>query len=387
MKSCPTGLSGLARRVASALRRRARYAWSRAMRRPSQSPVEAAMQWLLRSGAAEGVPECSGGAPSRALTAACLETVLAYGLREPAERWARWLASAGEAHRRTDLQSVCKAPDGPAIPPTSNPPRPTRTRDLARQALTWYRLGRREAADRAMRRLERAQAPDGGFPQRVPALGLWPARTRDAWTAKFYLDAALLRVRAAFEAGWQDLPDRIDPEDGRVRAVRRWCQTLPPNARVADVGCGRGRLLRHLVEWFPGTRFTGIDISTPMLAQLPPAVAPLEGSLLEIPLADAVLDGALAVESLEHALLPERAVAELCRIVRPGGRVLVIDKDRRKQALSEHDPWERWFTPEELARWLGRWCQQVTVRRVSHFEGRPGTDLFLAAEGTRCSHH
>jgi len=168
-----------------------------------------------------------------------------------------------------------------------------------------------------------------------------------------------------------------------VQAVRRWCENLAPDARVADVGCGRGRFLRHLVDWFPGARFTGVDVAPAMLAQLPPGVTALEGSLLQVPLADAAVDGAFAVESLEHALLPQRAVAELCRIVRPGGRVLVIDKDRRKQALSEHDPWERWFAPGELARWLGRWCEGVTVSRVSHTEGRPGGDLFLAAAGTR----
>ena len=95
------------------------------------------------------------------------------------------------------------------------------------------------------------------------------------------------------------------------------------------------------------------------------------------------MDGAIAIESLEHALLPERAVAELCRIVRPGGRVLVIDKDRARQALSEHEPWERWFTPQELAGWLRAWCNQVTVTPIAHLEGQPGQGLFLAATATR----
>lgn len=120
-----------------------------------------------------------------------------------------------------------------------------------------------------------------------------------------------------------------------------------------------------------------------MLACLPEDIAAREGSLLRIPAADGEFDGALAVESLEHALLPERAVAELCRVVRPGGRVLIIDKNLAKQPLSEYDPWERWFTPEELRGWLSRACDAVSVRPVSHLEGRPGHDLFLAAEGVR----
>ena len=123
--------------------------------------------------------------------------------------------------------------------------------------------------------------------------------------------------------------------------------------------------------------------SPAMLAGLPPAVTACRGNLLRIPLPDGSFDGAFAVESLEHALLPQRAVSELCRIVRPGGRVLVIDKRRARQPLSHHDPWERWFAPEELAGWLGRWCDDVVVRPVSHGEGRSGRDLFLAAVGTK----
>ena len=124
-----------------------------------------------------------------------------------------------------------------------------------------------------------------------------------------------------------------------------------------------------------------------MLARLPGGVSALEGSLLQIPAADGQFDGSLAVESLEHALLPKQAVAELCRIVRPGGRVLIIDKHRKRQPLSQHDPWEQWFSPGQLAAWLGRWCDEVIVEPVSHDEDLGGTDLFLAASGRRRPSH
>ena len=260
---------------------------------------------------------------------------------------------------------------------------PVLSAGVAHAALLWYRLGDRDRADRALRYLERYQASDGGFPGRCGWFVPGHVRHRDAWTAKHYLDAALERVRASFDIECPIFPDRIDPEDGRVRAVRKWRDTLPPHAHAADVGCGTGRYLRHLVRWFPQARWTGVDISPAMLEWLPDGVTACPGNLLRIPAADGAFDGAFAVESLEHSLVPERAVAEICRVVRPGGRVLVIDKHRAKQPLSEHEPWERWFLPEELTCWLARYCEGVTVEPVSHSEGRPGRDLFLAAAGTR----
>jgi len=266
--------------------------------------------------------------------------------------------------------------------PVLNESRRTPVATLAHLAACWYRLGRRDPGDRIMRCLTRwhgrAKGPHGVF---------GPPGREDAWAAKHYLDAARLQVQTAFDVASSHLPERIDPADGRVQAVHRWFETLPRDARVADVGCGSGRFLRYLIDEFPRARLTGIDVSTTMLAGLPRGVTPLQGSLLHVDMADDACDGAFAVESLEHALLPRQAVGELCRIVRPGGRVLIIDKHRARQPLSQHDPWERWFTPAELSDWLGGYCNDVSVQAVSHSEGRPGSNLFLAATGTRHKAH
>jgi SAM-dependent methyltransferase len=257
------------------------------------------------------------------------------------------------------------------------------TARLAQLAALWYRVGLWEHADWAMCRLERLQRRDGSFPAHAGWLSPKTRRYRDTWTAKYYLDAALLRVRASFEARWQEFPQTIDDRDGRMRAVYDWFASLPVSARVADVGCGKGRFLRHLVRYFPAAQLVGIDVSPAMLSFLPPGVTARDGSILRTGLSDGELDGAFAVESLEHSLVPQRAIAELCRIVRPGGGILVIDKDRRRQPLSEHESWERWFTPEDLIRWMIPHCHDIAIRHVPHGEGLPGTDLFLAVTATR----
>jgi malonyl-CoA O-methyltransferase len=252
---------------------------------------------------------------------------------------------------------------------------------LAHVALLWQRVGRREAADRALDCLRRRQTATGGFPANWGRGSGTPRERQPARTVIYYLETVRLQVESAFGPEATTVPKSIDPADGRVAAVRGWLGQLPTEAQVADLGCGKGRYVRLLAAEFPGLHWTGVDTSAAMLAELPAAVTACRGSLLRIPLAKQSFDGALAVESLEHALVPERAVAELCRIVCPGGRVLVIDKDRSKQPLSRHEPWERWFTAAELADWLGRWCDDVCVAPVAHCEGRPAKDLFLAASG------
>lgn len=332
----------LLRRLASAVRRRGRYV-GRLLGCGSQSPEERALAWLLATATEAGLP------------ADFVETALDYGCRAEALRW-------------TALQET--TPTQPVRPTLS------RTARLARLAVHCYRTGRTGRAERFLRAVERRQGRDGSF--RSETTG-----QPDPWAAKYYLDAALWRVRASFDAHWQELPNTIDPEDGRMVVVAEWFATMPRDARVVDLGCGRGRFLRPLVEQYPTARLVGLDPAPAMLAQLPPEVTAHAGSLLRTGLADAEFDGALAVESLEHALVPQRALAEMCRIVRPGGSILVIDKDRRRQPLSLYEPWERWVSGEELLGWLEPYCYDLAVRHVAHREGRPGRDLFLAVTGRR----
>jgi malonyl-CoA O-methyltransferase len=253
---------------------------------------------------------------------------------------------------------------------------------LASLAAVWFRLGDRGRADLAMNCLGRRQLSSGAL------VGSWGRGACDhprgeaAWATVKFLDAAQLQVQTAFESCGSALPSTIDPNDGRMRVALDWLASLGSDAKVADVGCGSGRFLRQFAAEFPRARFIGIDPSQRLLAQLPANVEPRSGGLLRIPAADGEFDGVLAVESLEHALLPEHAVRELCRAVRPGGSVLIIDKHHARQPLSRHEPWERWFEPDEVAAWLRRTCDEVRAAPVTH-GSPPATSrpLFLAWSG------
>jgi ubiquinone/menaquinone biosynthesis C-methylase UbiE len=97
-----------------------------------------------------------------------------------------------------------------------------------------------------------------------------------------------------------------------------------------------------------------------------------------LPLASGSMDGAYATESLEHAVDIEGAVAELCRIVKPGGRIVIIDKNAAAWGRLETPAWERWFDRKELEGLLARHCRQVSSRPLSYWEDVEPDGLFLA---------
>ena len=68
--------------------------------------------------------------------------------------------------------------------------------------------------------------------------------------------------------------------------------------------------------------------------------------MTELPFEDGFFDGAYATESLEHAVEIDRAVGEICRVVKPGGRIVIIDKNAEQWGRLETPEWEKWFTPQ-----------------------------------------
>jgi 2-polyprenyl-6-hydroxyphenyl methylase/3-demethylubiquinone-9 3-methyltransferase len=101
---------------------------------------------------------------------------------------------------------------------------------------------------------------------------------------------------------------------------------VPPStgdAVLVDLGCGAGLLAPHVTG--KGYRHVGVDITASALAQARAhGVAPVRGNVTQVPLRDGCADVVVAGEILEHVTDLPGAVAEACRLLRPGG-LLVID--------------------------------------------------------------
>ena len=188
------------------------------------------------------------------------------------------------------------------------------------------------------------------------------------------------RIQASFDESSRDdehFPATIDARIYHVKLIREHLGPLA-GKRVLDVGCGKGRFARVFHEQEPDAELWGLDISPEMLRHVPEGIHTRAGSMTELPFDDAFFDAAYATESLEHAVEIERAVAEICRVVKPGGRIAIIDKNAEQWGKLETPEWERWFTRRELERMLGRHCDEVKSRSISYWEDVEPDGLFLA---------
>lgn len=194
------------------------------------------------------------------------------------------------------------------------------------------------------------------------------------------LDPELRReIRRSFDEASRDeehFPTTIDPRIQHVRVILKYFGDLT-DRRVLDAGCGKGRFARVLLEENPGAKICGLDLSEDMLASVPAGVERISGSLTELPFAASAFDFVYATESLEHAVQINRAVAELCRVLRPGGRLVIIDKNAEHWGRFKTPAWEKWFERREMERLLRRHCNSVRSEHLSYWEDVPPDGLFL----------
>ncbi len=122
-----------------------------------------------------------------------------------------------------------------------------------------------------------------------------------------------------------------------ARVLLDWLRPLD-GKHILDAGCGIGRLSAIITQ--QNATVVGVDTSEVMLSKARailsfPQALFLQASLDALPLESASVDGALAVMVLQHLLeeaLFVKALDELARVVKPGGRILIIDG---KQSLQE----------------------------------------------------
>jgi ubiquinone/menaquinone biosynthesis C-methylase UbiE len=165
----------------------------------------------------------------------------------------------------------------------------------------------------------------------------------------------------------------------RLPAIRRLREAAlqmlgpRPGERIVDVGCGTGEVTRTLASAVaPTGRVIGVDASDLMVTEARrraaghAAVEFRTGDITRLEDDDASCDGAYCERVLQHVEAPARAVAELARITRVGGRVVVLDSDWGMHAINGADrrltraivaSW----SADAAAGWVGRQLRELLV--------------------------
>ncbi|MDO8677033.1 MAG: metalloregulator ArsR/SmtB family transcription factor [Acidobacteriota bacterium] len=148
-----------------------------------------------------------------------------------------------------------------------------------------------------------------------------------------------------------------DTRDGRQlvpgRSWAAWSRAmgmLLPPLEVADLGCGEGYLTVETARW--ARHVTAVDRSQGVLARAKALASRKrlsnitwkKGELEKLPIDDRAMDVALLSQALHHAGDPAGALAEAARILKPGGRLLILD-------LRPHD--ETWVREKLGDQWFG----------------------------------
>lgn len=159
------------------------------------------------------------------------------------------------------------------------------------------------------------------------------------------LAAGELTEEADARTGYRAWSDSYDEPGNPIVALEEpvvWSLIRrDPGGRALDAACGTGRHTRHLVKL--GYEVVGVDLSTEMLVRARanvPAAQFAEADLRALPVGDATID--TLVSGLAFAHLPNltEAVAEVGRVLRPGGQAVISVLHPFQAHLGWHAPFE-----------------------------------------------
>jgi ubiquinone/menaquinone biosynthesis C-methylase UbiE len=125
------------------------------------------------------------------------------------------------------------------------------------------------------------------------------------------------------------------PDIRSIKQIMTERLELQPGSRLLDLGCGTGDDVSELAAIIGATgSVVGADVSAAMIAEakrrhghLAPAVRFMQADAERLDLSDGAFDQCRAERLLMHVPHPQQALAEMVRVLRPGGRLVVFDFD------------------------------------------------------------
>jgi SAM-dependent methyltransferase len=245
----------------------------------------------------------------------------------------------------------------------------------------------------------RAEGTSGLFRLDPEAVGptrwrLWEV-VREAWQATLQADEDVVRLQALLaqrvdsggffrrrHAEWDAMRSELFGDSFFTSAL---AALLPAEWAVADLGCGTGGVLVELAPTL--RRVVGVDREPNMVETALSRVAHLPNvevhvaELEHLPLGSQELDAATCLLVLHHVVQPGVVFSEVRRVLRPGGKLVVVDMVAHDRADYEHTMGHRHlgFDPDALAELAAdAGLRAGAVRRLPPAAEAHGPPLFLA---------
>ncbi len=243
-------------------------------------------------------------------------------------------------------------------------------------AWVFYRLAPRGMGSELVRRILSLLGPED------PALERDQGRLAAIKRAHARAAAAYFRDNAA---RWTEIRslhvDEVEVENALHQALAD-----RPIADLLDIGTGTGRLLQVLGPL--AERAEGVDLSREMLAVARSNIEAAglrhcgvrQADMYRLPFADASFDVATIHQVLHFAERPGLAVAEAARVLRPGGRLAIVDfaPHELESLRSEHSHRRLGFADGEVADWCA--AAGLDVQSILRLPGQPLTvNIWLAS--------
>lgn len=258
---------------------------------------------------------------------------------------------------------------------------------LFQLALVWYKLGEMEKGNSLFYNALNLQNKSGG----------WYGSYRDgsifsffytgrnkpfyfpdeeiSWANKYFFDALALKEKLEFEKVSHIFSELIEGDDGRLCVIEkevgkqeslRGGQSLS----ICDVGCGKGRYLKHLVNKYPKHAYYASDISFDVMKNIDFVTDKKVGFITNIPYKDDMFDLVYTCEAYEHSLNLHGAFLELYRIVKPGGCLIIIDKPVEKLGKLKIYEWEQWISDSDIKSFSDECGGDLNIIPSVSYEGK-----------------
>jgi ubiquinone/menaquinone biosynthesis C-methylase UbiE len=140
---------------------------------------------------------------------------------------------------------------------------------------------------------------------------------------------------------------------------------------VLDIGCGTAQFAARLASSLPRARVLGYDLSSLMLARgrgrcatLPDQVQFVQGDSERLPFPDSMFDVVTCTHSFHHYPRQRLVVDEMHRVLRPGGRAMIIDGDK--------DRWWGRLLFDGLVVFMEGPVRHLSARQLSKLLGQAG---------------